>query len=94
MARPSAASMLPGVLAAFAWITSLFAGVYCKFVSFTSTGGNTAEPVTLYFGIWYYQVRSLFLYALITFARRSADVLIGTLHCRAGPSSRTASRAP
>ena len=78
MARPSAASMLPGVLAAFAWITSLFAGVYCKFVSFTSTGGNTAEPITLYFGIWYYQVRFVSTLRAIADlqARRCAHLLI------------------
>ncbi|KAL7553910.1 hypothetical protein ACHAWF_017262 [Thalassiosira exigua] len=52
MARPTVASMSPGILAAIAFVLSLFAGVYCKFISFTSTGEN---PITLYFGIWYYQ---------------------------------------
>ncbi|KAL7542302.1 hypothetical protein ACHAWF_009896 [Thalassiosira exigua] len=52
MACPSVKSMSPGILVAIAFVLSLFAGVYCKFISFTSTGEN---PITLYFGIWYYQ---------------------------------------
>lgn len=54
MARPTVSSLLPGIIAAFAFIVSLFAGVYCKFISFASTDGGDS-PVTLYFGIWYYQ---------------------------------------
>lgn len=52
MARPSVSSLLPGLCAAVAFILSIFGGVYCKFLSFASSGGT---PITLYFGIWYYQ---------------------------------------
>ena len=45
--------MLPGIIAAFAFVVSLFGGAYCKFIAFTSTDGE--DPVSLYFGIWYYQ---------------------------------------
>lgn len=59
MARPTFLSMLPGIIAAFAFIVSLFGGAYCKFLSFTSTSrestGGVESPITLYFGIWYYQ---------------------------------------
>lgn len=45
--------MAPGIIAAIAFILSLFGGLYCKFLSFASTdGGNTPD---LNFGIWYYQ---------------------------------------
>lgn len=54
MARPTFASVLPGIIAACAFLTSMFAGLYCKFISFTSTSGGN-NPITLYFGIWYYQ---------------------------------------
>jgi len=47
--------MLPGIIAAFAFIVSIFAGTYCKFISFTSTNNDGNDPITLYFGIWNYQ---------------------------------------
>ena len=55
MARPTCSSMLPGLIAAIAFILSLFAGIYCKFISFTSWSDGEMEPVTLNFGIYYYQ---------------------------------------
>jgi len=54
MAQPTISSMLPGIIASFAFIVSLFAGVYCHFISFASTDGGD-NPITLNFGIWYYQ---------------------------------------
>ena len=55
MAGLSFASMLPGIIATFAFIVSLFGGVYCKFISFATTDGVEGSPITLFFGIWYYQ---------------------------------------
>lgn len=52
MASPS--FFIPGMIAAFAFIVSLFAGVYCHFISFMSNEGGD-NPITLNFGIWYYQ---------------------------------------
>mmetsp|Transcript_24847 Transcript_24847/g.42571 ORF Transcript_24847/g.42571 Transcript_24847/m.42571 type:complete len:262 (-) Transcript_24847:341-1126(-) len=56
MARPTCAQLLPGVLAALAFILSLFGSVYCKFLTFEATEGNSDNDTpALYFGIWYYQ---------------------------------------
>lgn len=49
-------SFIPGILAAAAFLTTLFGGIYCRFLSFTSIEDfNGGAPLTLYFGIWYYQ---------------------------------------
>jgi len=48
-------SFLPGVLAAAAFIVTLFGGVYCKFLSFTPDIDGADDSITLNFGIWYYQ---------------------------------------
>lgn len=48
-------SFLPGVLAAAAFIVTLFGGVYCKFVSFSPDVEGVDDSLTLNFGIWYYQ---------------------------------------
>ena len=48
-------SFLPGVLAAAAFIVTLFGGVYCKFLSFTPDVTIVDDSLTLNFGIWYYQ---------------------------------------
>ena len=45
------AELLPGIIASFAFIVSLFGGIYCKFISFTDVNNG----LTLSFGIWYYQ---------------------------------------
>lgn len=47
--------MLPGIIAASAFILSCFGGVYCKFLSFQASGDGGNDPITLNFGIWYYQ---------------------------------------
>jgi hypothetical protein len=47
-------AFVPGVLAAAAFLTTLFGGIYCRFLSFTSNEEVNGEPVTLHFGIWYY----------------------------------------
>lgn len=46
--------MAPGLLGALAFIFSGFGGVYCKFISHTSTSGPE-QPITVNSGIWYYQ---------------------------------------
>lgn len=48
-------SFVPGILAAASFLTTLFGGIYCRFLSFTSLDDVNGEPLTLYFGIWYYQ---------------------------------------
>jgi len=48
-------SFLPGVLAAAAFIVTLFGGVYCKFLSFAPDIEGVDDSLTLNFGIWYYQ---------------------------------------
>ena len=47
--------MIPGLLAGAAFIFSMLGGVYCKFISHISTDADTAEPVVINSGIWYYQ---------------------------------------
>lgn len=54
MARPTFASTMPSIIAATAFVLSMFAGVYCHFISFSTTDDGS-KPVTLNFGIWYYQ---------------------------------------
>lgn len=52
----SCAFMAPGLLAAAAFIFSMFGGVYCKFISHISTTDvGTEEPIRINSGIWYYQ---------------------------------------
>lgn len=48
-------SFLPGVLAAAAFVVTLFGGVYCKFVSFSPDVEGADDSLNLNFGIWYYQ---------------------------------------
>jgi len=50
-ARPTCQTMMPGIIAAFAFVVSIFGGIYCKFLEFTDSNNN----LTLSFGIWYYQ---------------------------------------
>lgn len=48
--------MAPGLLAGTAFVFSMFAGVYCKFISHISTTDvGTEEPIAVNSGIWYYQ---------------------------------------
>lgn len=46
--------MLPGILAAIAFILSIIGGAWCEFISFTAEDDSTADPVTLSFGIFNY----------------------------------------
>jgi hypothetical protein len=44
------------LFASVAWFLSLFGGVYCKFLTNTLTTANSqGQPITLNYGIWYYQ---------------------------------------
>jgi len=45
--------MIPGILAAVAFILCIFGGTWCEFVSFTEVG-NSTNPVSLSYGIWNY----------------------------------------
>ena len=45
-----------GLIAAAAFLVTLFGGIYCRFLTVSSIPGTEEEePVTLQFGIWYYQ---------------------------------------
>ena len=55
----SCAFMAPGILAGTAFLFSMFAGIYCKFISHVSTDAPSGETVTLNSGIWYYQGYSI-----------------------------------
>jgi hypothetical protein len=49
-------TLIPGIFAAAAFIVTLFGGIYCRFLTISSIPGTEEEePVTLQFGIWYYQ---------------------------------------
>ena len=48
--------MIPGILAGAAFVFSIFGGVYCKFISHSSTTvAGVNEPIAVNSGIWYYQ---------------------------------------
>ena len=55
----SVLSLLPAVFATAAFVLAWFGGIWCKFLSFTSlddaTGNGPPQPITLNFGIWYFQ---------------------------------------
>ena len=51
--------MAPGILAGTAFLFSMFAGIYCKFISHVSTDDSSGESVALNSGIWYYQGYSI-----------------------------------
>lgn len=55
MARSTVSSAGLGIIAASAFILSMFSGVYCHFIAFHSDGVGGDNPITMNFGIWYYQ---------------------------------------
>jgi hypothetical protein len=54
MDRSFCKTLIPGLIASFAFILALFGGCYCQFLSFPSNEGGE-NAITLNFGIWYFQ---------------------------------------
>ena len=52
---------LETTFAVTAFILMWIGSIRCNFIKFTDTAG-TSEPVSLQFGIWYYQVRNALLF--------------------------------